>query len=109
MRSNVNQRLLDWDVLLFDELSPSGDIWHSLHGVSPLSAEETTGRVFEIKSEQEGILLIVVQSVDIRAETESLDKSLPESVSIHLFCEVAMKELVFTLRVLIVEQLLERL
>ena len=105
---DVKDRLLDATIgAVFHILSPRGNIRQSLDRVGPLPAQETTRWVLEVESEQEGVILVKVLSVHVRAEAHCLHKDLPESSCVHFLCVIAALELVFSLRVLPLEQLFE--
>ena len=105
---DVNDGLLDATIgAVFHILSPRGNVRQSLDRVSPLPAQEATRWVLKVESEQEGVILIKVLSVNVRAETHCLHKDLPESSCIHLLCVIATLEFVFSFRVLLFEQLFE--
>jgi len=72
-----------------------------------LSSQQTARRVLEIESEQERIILVKVFGVYIGAEAHGLDKYLPERSGIHVLYVVAAKELILSLRVLLLEHLFE--
>mmetsp|Transcript_41740 Transcript_41740/g.54971 ORF Transcript_41740/g.54971 Transcript_41740/m.54971 type:complete len:348 (-) Transcript_41740:500-1543(-) len=110
--------LMGWDVdngfndlalAFFDELAPRGDVRHCFQRVGPLASEQSTGRVLEVECKQKGVLFVEVMGVHIRAQSHCFDEGLAEGASVHLFCEVAPQKVIFTLLVLIFEQLLERL
>lgn len=75
----------------------------------PLASQDSTRRIFEIESEQESILTIVIGCVHIRAQLQIVNQDLSEGFCVHFLLKVATLKIIGSLRIFPLQKLLKGL
>ena len=107
---NVQQpSCFNWGTLLFDELTPFGEVWQCANWVSPLLAQKASRWVLEVQRDKKSVEALVVLRDHIRLQLgNGRGEHLAHGVTVTiLFVEIAVEEVERLLGLLFEEHFLE--